>query len=181
MIIDYGCDYTRSFSLTIVTRCFCKAPWKRFSFYFPFSPWRYHMFIKFVEIIHPWSLLVSFVTWPEYSALIRQNGFIGFFSKITRALVGFCSNSRCLESGQYRLFWQNVFRVQIGLYVENNARQSFSWKCRLSFFANELFIYLIYINIMLNLWLNFILYIIIVVNKYLIGYKENSHLLRWHH
>ncbi len=54
-------DVTRSFSLTIVTRCFCKAPWKRFSFYFPFSPWRrYHRFIKFVGIIHPRSLLVSF-------------------------------------------------------------------------------------------------------------------------
>ncbi len=27
---------TQSFSLTIVTCCFCKAPWKRFSFYFTF-------------------------------------------------------------------------------------------------------------------------------------------------
>ncbi len=72
----------------IVTRCFFKVPWKRCSFYFPFTPWRrYHRFIKFVEIIHPRSLLISFekllsastsfqsesslVTWPEYSALIR--------------------------------------------------------------------------------------------------------------
>ncbi len=60
---------TQSFSLTIVTRCFCKAPWKRFSFYFPFSLWRrYHRFIKFIEIIHPRSLCQL---WWNYSQLAR--------------------------------------------------------------------------------------------------------------
>ncbi len=33
-------------------------------------------------------------------------------------------NSGFVESGQYRLFSQNMFRVQIALYVENNALQS---------------------------------------------------------
>ncbi len=28
-------------------------------------------------------------------------------------------NSRCLESGQYRLFWQNRFRLQLVVNVEN--------------------------------------------------------------
>ncbi len=48
---------TGSFSLTIVTCCFCKVK----HFYLPFTPWRrYHGFIKFSKIIHPRSLLVSF-------------------------------------------------------------------------------------------------------------------------
>ncbi len=51
---------TQSFSLTIVLRCFCKALWKRFSFNFPFLPWRRYNRFKFVEMIHPRSLLVSF-------------------------------------------------------------------------------------------------------------------------
>ncbi len=53
---------TQSFSLTIVTCCFCKAPWKPFSFYFPFTPWRWYH--RFIEIIHPRSLLVSFEETP---------------------------------------------------------------------------------------------------------------------
>ncbi len=53
---------TQSFSFTIVTRCFLKDPWKHLCLYFPFSPWkRYH---RFIEIIHPRSLLVSFDETP---------------------------------------------------------------------------------------------------------------------
>ncbi len=46
-----------------------------------------------------------------------------FCSKTTRALVSvylqWNVNSRCLESGQYRLLCLKVFRVQITVYVEN--------------------------------------------------------------
>ncbi len=136
--ILYGYDYTQ-FSLIIVTCCFRKARWKRFSFYFPFTPWRrYHRFIKFDEIIHPPVLLVSFdkllsastsfqsesslVTWPEYSALIRWNGFIGFCSQTTRCLSASAVKHELVMPWKWTIqaLWQNVFRVQIALYVENN-------------------------------------------------------------
>ncbi len=48
---------------------------------------------------------------------------------------------RYLESEQYRLFWQHVFRVQIALYVEKNARQSALFFVAFFVFANKLFIY----------------------------------------
>ncbi len=135
----------RELFLTTVTCCFGKVPWKGFRFYFSFYTlknisrvnqvcWNYPSSITFSQlwrnssqVAHLFEVTSSLVTWPEYSALIRLNGLIGFCSKKTRALVGFCCKTwtrKCLESGQYRLFWQNVFRVRIALYVENNARQS---------------------------------------------------------
>ncbi len=60
-----------SFSLTIVMPFFCKVPLKRFSFYFPFLPWRsYHRFIRF-EIIHPRPLLNSFDETPQLARLFK--------------------------------------------------------------------------------------------------------------
>ncbi len=150
---------TQSFSLTIVTRCFCKAPWKRFSFYFPFTPWRrYHRVIKFVEIIHPRSLLVSFNSsqlarlFKVKVALSPDLNTARWFAKMDLSASVHKQQGRLSASAVKRefamhwkwtkqTFFDKVFSVQVALYVENNA-QHFFFKCLLSVFANEQWIWI---------------------------------------
>ncbi len=134
---------TRIFSLTIVTQLLCKALWKRFSFYFPFTPWRrYHRFIKFVEIIHPRSLSQLWRNSSQLARLFKLNVALSpdrntarWFARMDLSASVHKQQGRLSASAvkpelampwkwTIQAFWQNVFRVQIALYVENNAWQS---------------------------------------------------------
>ncbi len=57
-----------------------------------------------------------------FKVKVAKNWLIG--NKDPCWLLRWNANLRCLENGQYRLFKKNMFRVQMALYVENNARQS---------------------------------------------------------
>ncbi len=112
---------TQRLSLITVTRSFFKFPWKRFSFIFLFSPWRrYHRFIKFVRMMHPCLLLVSFdellsastkvtsKTWTRDALKVDNTGFsdktcLRFRSRyMWRIMYG----NQHFFSGIYRFFFQ---------------------------------------------------------------------------
>ncbi len=73
----YGCDYsnTQIFSLTIVTCCFYKVLWTRFSFYFPLG---YSMKISQVHRNYPSSI--------TFSQLWRNSSLRAHLFKVKAAL-----------------------------------------------------------------------------------------------